>query len=70
MLDLKLGVSAAGGVPERLHQVYLMMKQFCRERSIQLHMSDLTKILVGYSKESDFPCGNLALVFQLNILVD
>ena len=59
MLDLGIGVTTRGAVPERLNLVYLMIKEFCKEKSIPLHMSNLTPIMLGYTRDHMFPCGIL-----------
>ena len=59
MLDLGIGVTTRGAVPERLHLVYLMIKEFCKEKHIPLHMSNLTPIMLGYTRDHMFPCGIL-----------
>lgn len=39
--------------------VFSDLKAFCSKRSLQLHMTGLTRALLGFGKSSDFPAGRL-----------
>ena len=52
------------GLEKVLDTVYTDLKEYCQTHSLQLHMQNLTKTLVGYRKSSDFPSGFL-VVFGL-----
>ena len=67
MLDLAIGVSASGDVPGRLHEVYLNMKAWCKDNHLQLHMSDLTRTLLAWGQDADYPVGRLALIFRSEV---
>lgn len=47
------------GVEPALNVVFLDLKEFCKKRSLQLHMQNLTRTLVGYENASQYPTGML-----------
>ena len=57
LLDLGLDSNEGGDIPSRLHRLFLELKEFCRENGIPLHMNDLTRTLLSFPTDSDYPCG-------------
>ena len=55
---MDLGAAGAGDVPTKLQRLYEELSAFARQRSMNLHMTGLTRTLVNYAKDSDFPCGH------------
>ena len=37
--------------------VFAALKEFCRKNSLQLHMVNITRQLLGYPKSSEYPTG-------------
>ncbi|CAJ1453729.1 unnamed protein product [Effrenium voratum] len=50
--------SIGGSVAKRLDAVYSDLVVWCGARGKQLHMSNLSTILVGWKRSSDYPTGN------------
>ena len=44
-----------------LDTCYSELQAYCAEHSLQLHMTGLTRTLVGFAKSSEFPVGTLGL---------
>lgn len=55
MLDLDL--VPRGDVASRLKNIFDSMEAFCKLNSIPLHMTMLTRALLGYQRECDYPAG-------------
>ena len=51
-----------GDVPTCLDRLYEDLATYCRHQKINLHMCRLTRHLLGFSKDSDFPCGMLGVI--------
>ena len=49
------------GLEAALNQFYADLKGYCQSRSLQLHMSGLTRTLIGYTNSSHFPTGFLGI---------
>ena len=56
--------SAKTGVVPSLAFLYEELKQFAAEKDLYLHMTGLTKKIVGMSTSAEYPSGILA--FQIN----
>lgn len=41
--------------------VFADMRTFCSQNSLQLHMTGLTRTLLGFTKSSSFPAGFLGI---------
>lgn len=58
MLDFDL-ISDRGAVPARLHDIFLHMQEWCKNNHVPLHMCDLTRAILGYATDADYPVGIL-----------
>ena len=52
----------AGDVQTRLDRVYDELSAFCKSEKLPLHMTALTRHLLSFSKDADYPCGNFGFV--------
>ena len=55
----ELRIYGEGSVAKRLDAVYSDLVVWCGARGKQLHMSNLSTILVGWKRSSDYPTGTL-----------
>ena len=51
-----------GSFDESCDQCFGALKAFCIEHSLQLHLTHLTRALLGYSKSSEYPTGKLSRI--------
>ena len=69
---MDLHVAGPGDVPTQLERLYQDLSTFCQTRSIPLHLEALTRTLLNFSKDADYPVGllssSLDLCFVLDIL--
>ena len=54
---MDLGLAGPGDVPKQLDSLYNRLASFCREHSIDLHMSGLTRALLSFKKAAEYPVG-------------
>lgn len=54
---MDLGKAGTGDVNTQLCTLYGELVRFCRQNSLNLHMSSLTRTLVNLPKDSAYPCG-------------
>ena len=54
---MDLGKAGPGDVNKQLETLYTGLVRFAGEHSLNLHMSALTRTLVGLAKDADYPCG-------------
>ena len=55
-----MDVMGGGDVPTRLSKIHDELAEFCQGNGIPLHLTGLTRTLVNFSKDSDYPCGYLS----------
>ena len=55
---MDLREAGPGDVPKQLETLYDEMAHYASSRSLDLHMSGLTRSLINFAKDSDYPCGN------------
>ena len=65
LVDFELTGSAKSGVAPSLEFLYEELKEFAAEKKLYLHMTGMTKKIVGMSTSAEYPCGILA--FQSNL---
>ena len=65
LIDFELTGSAKTGVVPSLEFVYGELKDFAAKNNLYLHMTGMTKKIVGMSTSAEYPCGILA--FQSNL---
>lgn len=58
---LDLGEVGDGDVQTRLDRVYDELASFCKQAGLPLHMTGLTRHLLKFTVDADYPCGSLAL---------
>ena len=46
-----------GSFPDKLSCIYEMLKGFCEKTSTPLHMDSLSRNLLNFQRDSDYPCG-------------
>ena len=51
------GEAGSGDVPTRLEKIYDEIQSFCKGSKIPLHMTGLTRNLLSFSQDADYPCG-------------
>lgn len=56
LLDLGLD-EGSGDIPTRLHQLHAQLKEWCKTNKVQLHVNDLTRTILHFDADSDFPTG-------------
>ena len=54
---MDMGLAGDGAVPNQLSNIYSDMVLFCRENHLSLHMSNLTRTLISWETDADYPCG-------------
>ena len=54
---MDLGWAGLGDVPAQLGSLYNELAKYCQDNSLPLHMSGLTRTLLAFSKDADYPCG-------------
>ena len=59
------GVAGDGDVLTRLERIYDEISAFCKAHGLCLHMTGLTRHLLSFSKDADYPCGNLNCIKDL-----
>lgn len=59
LLDFGLD-SQPGDIPSRLHTMYLDLVRFCKEQKLDLHLGDLTRNILSFERNCDFPTGKLS----------
>ena len=64
---MDLHLVGPGDVPAQLKTLYNDMASFCKSAKIPLHADTLTRTLVGFAKDSDFPVGQLCDIYSLCI---
>ena len=55
---MDLGFAGPGDVPRQLALLYNNLASFCRLHGISLHLTGLTRTLIAFSKDADYPCGH------------
>ena len=60
LLDEQL--AGPGNVEFRLETLFGRLESFCKRNGYSLHMSKLTKTLVHYPNEKEYPCGMLGML--------
>ena len=65
LVDFELVGSAKSGVDPSLAFLYDELKDFAAQNRLYLHMTGLTKKIVGMSTSAEYPAGILA--FQSNL---
>ena len=65
---MDMGLAGDGDVPKQLSNIYADMVLFCRENHLNLHTSNLTRTLISWETEADYPCGYLRILGQLFIM--
>ena len=58
---MDLGLAGAGDVPTQLTSLYNELAAFCRDKNLSLHLTGLTRTLVGFAKDADFPFGHAGI---------
>lgn len=54
---MDLHLAGPGDVPKQLESLYDRLATFCREHSIDLHMSGLTRTLLAFKNDAHYPVG-------------
>lgn len=52
---------AGGDLATQLDTLFLEIKEFCRANSIPLHMTALTRALLNFSRDSEYPTGSTGI---------
>ena len=54
---MDLHLAGPGDVPKQLESLFNRLATFCREHSIDLHMSGLTRALLAFQTDACYPVG-------------
>ena len=54
-MDLRL--AGGGDVPKQLENLYNELSAYCKLHHLQLHLDSLTRSLLDFAKDSDYPVG-------------
>ena len=51
------GLAGGGSIEVQLETIYASLSEFCRANTIPLHMENITKHLLAFGRDSDYPVG-------------
>lgn len=53
-----------GDIPARLHEVVTELKGWCKAHQVVLHLNDITRTILHFERDADFPTGMLVLKYM------
>lgn len=56
---IEFGLAGGGSFDFQCRALYSDIKKFSEEKHLQLHMTGLTRALLGFPKSSEYPVGSL-----------
>ena len=62
------GLVGAASFDAQLASIYELLKEFCKRNQIPLHMDGLTRNLLNFKRDSDYPVGILGRNTFLKII--